>query len=135
VKLGTLIAVVAFSGAFFGVPCQGWPGHHPSKPTGNSPPLAFFGATPQRDTPLAEFVTGTFPTSLITTSWDAGRRAAGRRCFPKFCDPPRSPPPPPEACLGAAPRTCSSQELGHKPQPWGAKICSSNRQNLRGSGV
>lgn len=53
--------------------------------------------------------------------------------LPKIPSPPCKPPFIPQSLAGSTPRTCNSQELGHKPQPRGANICSSNRQTLAGS--
>lgn len=89
--------------------------------------LAFFEVTLQRTPtlpPPPEFATGTFPSALITTIWNGGRWGARRRCFPKFSGPPGIPSSPLKTWLGAAPRTCSSRDLGHKHQPRGAKIRS-----------
>lgn len=125
-KLGALIAVIAFRGRFSGTRTRAGLGTTPQNQRGVVL-LAFFEVTLQRTPPLPpppEFATGTFPSALITTIWNGGRRGAGRRCFPKFSGPPGIPSSPLKTWLGAAPRTCSSRNLGHKHQPRGAKICS-----------
>lgn len=123
-----------FSGAFFrgAVPRFAWA--TPRRALRASLSLLFEGDSVEEHLPQPpEFAAGTLPAPVITTSWNGARRGAGRRCSTRFGDTPGSPSPAPKAWLGAAPRTCSSQELGHKLQPLGAKICSSNRLTLPGS--
>lgn len=135
-KLGALIAAIAFRGRFSGTRSRADLGTTPQK-RGGVALFAFFEVTLQRTPPPPpppSLPPGTFPSAQITTTWNGARRGAGWRRFPKFRGPSGSASSPLKTRSGAAPRTCSWRDLGHKHQPHGAKMSSKAGKLPRAAG-